>query len=87
MAADACQGRWARCESKFVRRVLSSGFVVLLTPRWVVGSKTFIGAPLGPGRGAVADPLIMATDMVGWTMRLYGRGRRWSCAVSCWPVG
>ena len=28
------------------------------------------GGPLGPRLGCVADLLIMATDVVGWTMRL-----------------
>ena len=29
-----------------------------------------MGGPCGPRVGVVADPLIMATDLVGWTMRL-----------------
>ena len=48
----------------------SSGLAAWITPRLVVVVTTCIGGPCGPRVGDVADPLIMATDFVGWTMRL-----------------
>ena len=48
----------------------SSGFAAWITPRWVVVVTTCMGGPCGPRVGVVADSLIMATDFVGWTMRL-----------------
>ena len=48
----------------------SSGLLARITPRWVVVVTTYMGGPCGPRMGGVADPLIMATDFVGWTMRL-----------------
>ena len=50
--------------------MVSLGLVVWITPRWVVASTTCMGAPCGPRVGALADPLIRATNLVGWTMRL-----------------
>ena len=35
------------------------------------GFTTFMGGPCGPRVGAVGDPLIMVTGLVGWTMRLF----------------
>ena len=48
----------------------SSGLVAWITPRWVVVVTTCMGGPCGPRVGGVADPLIMATDLVVWTRRL-----------------
>ena len=48
----------------------SSGLAAWITPRWVVVVTTCMGGPCGPRVGGVADPLIMATDFVGWTMKL-----------------
>ena len=70
MAGDAYLGRWDRCDCNLGGRVVSSGLAVWITPRWVVGSTTFMGGPCGSRVGAVADPLIMATDFLGWTIRL-----------------
>ena len=70
MAGDAYLGRWARSDCNLGGRVVSSGSAVWITPRWVVVSTTFMGGPCGPRMGAVADPLIMASNFVGWTMRL-----------------
>ena len=50
--------------------MVSSGLAAWSTPRWVVVVTTFMGGPCGPGAGGVADPLIMATDVVEWTMKL-----------------
>ena len=47
-----------------------SGLAAWITPRWVVVVTTCMGGPFGPRVGGVADSLIMATDLVGWTMRL-----------------
>ena len=87
VARDAYSGTWARCDCNLGGRVVSSGSVVWITPQWVVASRTFMGGTCRPRVGAEADPLIMATDLVGWTMRFCGRGRRWSRAVSRWPAG
>ena len=46
-------------------RVTSSGSAVWMTSKWVVASTTFTGSPWGPRVGAVAAPLIMATNFVG----------------------
>ena len=62
MAGDAFLGRWVRCDCILGGRVVSSGPAACITPRRVVVSTTCMGA--------VADPLILATDFVGWTMRL-----------------
>ena len=70
MVGDAYLGRWARCDCKLGGRVASSGLVAWITPRWLVVVTTCMGGPCGPRMGGVADPLIMATDLVGWTMRL-----------------
>ena len=70
MAGDIYRGRWARCDCNYGGRVLSSGLVFCITPKWVVACTTCMGGPCGPRVGAVADFLIMATDLVGWTMRL-----------------
>ena len=70
MAGDGYLGRWARCDCNLGGRVVSSGLAVWITPRWLVASTTCMGGPCGPRVGAVADPLIMATNVVGWTMRL-----------------
>ena len=64
MAGDAYLGRWARGDCNLGGRVVSSGLVVWITPMWVVVSTTGIGGPCGPRVG------IMATDFLGWTMRL-----------------
>ena len=48
----------------------SSGLAAWITPRWVVAVTTCVGGPFCPRVGGVAGPLIMATDFVGWTMRL-----------------
>ena len=48
----------------------SSGLAAWITPRWVVVVTTCMRGPFGPKVGGVADPLIMATDFVGLTMRL-----------------
>ena len=50
--------------------MVSSGLAALITPRWVVVVMTCMGGRFGPRVGGVADPLIMATDFVAWTMRL-----------------
>ena len=50
--------------------VVLSGLVVWITPKWVVASTTCMGSPFGPRVGAMADPSAMATDFVGWTLRL-----------------
>ena len=65
----------------------SSGLAAWITPRWVVVVTTCMGGPCGPRVGGVADPLIMATDLVGWTMRLLWE--RWemvtsSKSLACW---
>ena len=70
MVGDAYLGRWARCDCNLGGRVASSGLAAWITPRWVVVVTTCMGGPCGPRVGGVADPLIMATDVVGWTMRL-----------------
>ena len=74
MAEDAYLGRLASCDCNFGARVVPSGLAVRITPKWVMASTTFIGVPGGPKVGAVAAPLIMATDLVGWTMRLLWEG-------------
>ena len=87
MAGDAYRGRWARCECNLGWRVVSSGLVVWITPRWVVASMTCMGGPCGPRVGAVADPLIMATDFVWWTMSLLRERREMvvsSKSFACW---
>ena len=48
----------------------SSGLAAWITPRWVVVVTTYMGGPFGPRVGDDADPLIMATDVLGWTLRL-----------------
>ena len=70
MAGDAYLGKWARCDCNLGGRLVSSGLAASITPRWAVVSTTCMGGPCGPGVGAVADLFIMATDFVGWTMRL-----------------
>ena len=70
MVGDAYLGRWARCDCNLGEGVASSGLAAWITPRWLVVVTTCIGAPCGPRVGGVADPLIMATGLVGWTMRL-----------------
>ena len=50
--------------------MVSPALVVWIIPKSVVASTTFMGGPCGPSVGAVADPLIMATDFVGRAMRL-----------------
>ena len=70
MVGDAYLGRWARCDSNFGARVASSGLVAWITRRWVVVVTTCMGGACGPRVGDGADPLIMATDLLGWTMRL-----------------
>ena len=70
MVGDAYLGRWARSDCNFGERVASSGLAAWITPRWVVVVTTCMGGPRGPRVGGVADPLIMATDFVGRTMRL-----------------
>ena len=70
MVGDANLGRWARCDCNLWGREVSSEFAAWITPRWVVVVRTCMGGPCGPGVGGVADPLIMATDFVGCTMRL-----------------
>ena len=47
----------------------SSGLAAWITPRWVVVVTTCMGGPCGPRVGGVSDPWIMATNVVGWTMR------------------
>ena len=69
MAGDLYRGRWARCDCNLGGRVVSSGLVVWITPKLVVACTTCTGGPCGPREGAVADPLIRATDLVGRTMR------------------
>ena len=71
VARDAYLERWARCDCNFGGRAVSSGLAVRITPRWVVVCTTCMGGPCSPTVGAVADPLIIATDFVGWTMRLF----------------
>ena len=66
---------------------MSSGLAVWITPRWVMVVTTCIGGPCGPRVWGVADPLIMATNFVGWTMRLLRE--RWEMVTSsksseCW---
>ena len=70
MVGDAYLGRWARCDCNLRGGVASSGLGAWITPRWVVVVTTCMGGPCGPRVGGVADPLIMATDLVGRTMRL-----------------
>ena len=70
VAGDAFLGSWARCDCRLGGRGVSSGLVVWITPGWVVVSVTCMGGPCGPRVGAVAHPLIMATDFVGRTMSL-----------------
>ena len=70
MVGDAYLGRWARCDCNLGVWVASSGLAARITPRWVVVVTACMGGPSGPRVGGVADPLIMATDFVGWTMRL-----------------
>ena len=70
MIGDAYLGRWARCDCNLGVRVASSGLVAWITPRRVVVVTTCMGGHRGPRVGGVADPLIMATDLVGWTKRL-----------------
>ena len=70
VVGDAYLGRWARCDCNLGGMVASSGLVAWITPRWVVVVTTCMGGPFGPRVGGVADPLIMVTDLVGWTMRL-----------------
>ena len=70
MVGDAYLGRWATYDCNLGGRVASSGLAAWITPRWVVVVTTCMGGPCGPRVGGVADPLIMATDLVGWTMRL-----------------
>ena len=70
MVGDAYLGRWGRCDCNLGGRVASSGLAAWTTPRPVVVVTTCMGGPCGPRVGGVADPLIMATDFVGWTMRL-----------------
>ena len=65
----------------------SSGLADWITPRWVVVVTTCMGGPVGPRVGGVSEPLIMATDLVGWTMRLLWE--RWetvtfSKSLACW---
>ena len=48
----------------------SSGLAAWIGPRLVVVVTTCMGVLFGPRVGGVADPLIMATDLVGWTTRL-----------------
>ena len=50
--------------------MVSSGLAAWITQRWGVVVTTCMGGPCGPRVGDVADPLIMATDFVGWTGRL-----------------
>ena len=70
MVGDAYLERWARCDCNLGGRVVSSGLAAWITPRWSVVVTTCMGGPCGPRVWAAADPLIMATDFVGWTMRL-----------------
>ena len=70
MVEDAYLGRRARCDCNFGERVASSELAAWITPRWVVVVTTCMGGPFDLRVGGVADPLIMATDFVGWTMRL-----------------
>ena len=74
MAGDAYLRRWARCDCNLGGRVVSSGLAVWITPRWVEVSTTCMGGPCAPSLGAVEDPLIMAYDFVGRTMRLLREG-------------
>ena len=60
--------------------MVSSGLAAVITPRWVVVVTTCMGGPCGPRVGGAADPLIMATNIVGWTMRLLRE--RWGM-VTC----
>ena len=69
MVEDAYLGRGARCDCNLGWRVTSSGLAAGITPRWVVVVTICMGGRFGPRVGGVADPLIMATDVVGWTMR------------------
>ena len=62
----------------------SSGLAAWITPRWVVVVRTCMGGPCGPRVGGVADPLIMATDVVGWTMRLLWERWESSKSLACW---
>ena len=48
----------------------SSALAAWITPTWVVVVTTCMGGHFGSRVGGVADPLIRATDFVGWTMRL-----------------
>ena len=50
--------------------MVSSGLAAWISPRWVVVVPTCMGGPCGPRVRGAADPLIMVTDFVGWTMRL-----------------
>ena len=70
VVGDAYLGRWAMCDCHLGGTVASSGLAASITHRWVVVVTTCMGGPCGPRVGGVADPLIMATDFVGWTMRL-----------------
>ena len=70
MVGDAYLGRWARCDCNLGVRVVSSGLAAWITPRWVLAVTTCMGSPCGPRVGCVADPLFLATDVAGWTMRL-----------------
>ena len=70
MVGDAYLGRWARCDCNLggeggVLRVCGLDY-----PQVGGGRHDLHGGPCGPRVGGVADPLIMATDFVGWTMRL-----------------
>ena len=70
MVGNAYLGRRVRCDCNLEGRVVSSGLAAWITPRWVVVVTTCLGGPCGPSVGGPADPLIMATDFVGWTKRL-----------------
>ena len=56
---------------------------------WVVVSTTCMGGPCGPRVGAVADPFIMATDFVEWTMTLLRERSEMvtsSKSLACWET-
>ena len=71
VAGFAYRGKWAGCDYNLGRRVASSESAVWITPEWLVASTTFMGGHFGQRMWAVAAPLIMDTDLVWWTMRLF----------------
>ena len=89
MAGDAYRGRWAMRDCNLGGRVVSSGLLVWITPRWVVASTTCMAGPCGRRVEAVADPLIIATYFVGWTMGLLRERLEMvtsSKSLACWVL-